>query len=184
MKKLLTVLALVLIASPVFANSINGSLHDVGVGTEDLCAYCHTPHNADTSVASAPLWNRGISNSVTPYTRSSMSATPSATPGGDVGLCLSCHDGTAMNSGIVNSPAGGLTNASAITTASALLTTDLTDDHPVGFTATADGGAIQGFIIGNLMQCSSCHNVHDNAVLPFLKSTNASSALCLTCHVK
>jgi predicted CXXCH cytochrome family protein len=34
------------------------------------------------------------------------------------------------------------------------------------------------------MQCATCHNVHDNTNVPFLRINNAASALCTTCHIK
>ena len=34
------------------------------------------------------------------------------------------------------------------------------------------------------VECGSCHNVHDPATGPFLRKSNAASALCLTCHKK
>ena len=34
------------------------------------------------------------------------------------------------------------------------------------------------------VQCATCHNVHDNTNVPFLRVNNAASGLCLTCHIK
>jgi len=34
------------------------------------------------------------------------------------------------------------------------------------------------------VECASCHNPHNNTNTLFLRKSNASSALCLTCHVK
>ncbi len=34
------------------------------------------------------------------------------------------------------------------------------------------------------VECATCHNVHDNTSGTFLRMSNASSALCLTCHNK
>lgn len=78
---------------------------------------------------------------------------------------------------------------------------NLTDDHPVGFVfdsalATSDGnlhtpissqfvdaGKVIRLFEGRL-ECSSCHNPHDNSNTKFLVMSNDSSALCLTCHDK
>lgn len=78
---------------------------------------------------------------------------------------------------------------------------DLGNDHPIGFsynTAIAlsdgrltvpdssesvDAGKIVRLFDGRL-ECSSCHNPHDNSVGAFLVMSNADSALCLTCHDK
>ena len=82
--------------------------------------------------------------------------------------------------------------------------TDLSDDHPISFTyntalATADGGlwdpasALSGLggtidadlLSGSMVECSSCHDVHNSYGIPFLLvKSNAASALCLTCHDK
>ncbi|VAX08316.1 Cytochrome c family protein [hydrothermal vent metagenome] len=88
--------------------SIVGSEHDLsgGLATE-ICVFCHTPHNANTDldqdgtndgtvagVASAPLWNRSLTDvSVFQmYTSSTMNADCSATPSPVSLACLSCHD--------------------------------------------------------------------------------------------
>lgn len=86
--------------------------------------------------------------------------------------------------------------------------TSLTDDHPVNFTynaalATSDGGLtspssatcvtagpscqVPLFPSGALtatVQCASCHDPHNPTNQPFLRVSNAASALCLTCHIK
>jgi len=80
---------------------------------------------------------------------------------------------------------------------------NLDNDHPVSFTfnaalitADADGGPVQlqlpaaGDAVklygasADRLECSSCHDVHDDAIAPFLVKDNAGSALCLTCHIK
>lgn len=194
MKKLIAVLALVLVAAPAFAVSIVNSKHDLAV-TDELCAYCHTPHAA-ANIASAPLWNRGnITAGYNWYTRSTLNAGTQAVTNTDIGLCISCHDGTtAYNSGIVNQPnALSLTNTGTMGTVVAAIGTNLTNDHPVGFQYN-DATAADGLFntkpawasLGNntQMQCASCHDVHNNAFAPFLQTNNANSALCLGCHNK
>jgi predicted CXXCH cytochrome family protein len=37
-------------------------------------------------------------------------------------------------------------------------------------------------IFDGQVECSSCHNVHDNAYGNFLAMSNDGSALCLACH--
>ena len=34
------------------------------------------------------------------------------------------------------------------------------------------------------VECGSCHNPHSNINAPFLRKSNANSAICLSCHVK
>ncbi|HEX6570602.1 MAG TPA: hypothetical protein VF055_01175, partial [Steroidobacteraceae bacterium] len=55
-----------------------------------LCVYCHTPHNADPTIA---LWNRNMpAVTYQLYTSSTLQAAPNQ-PTGSSRLCLSCHDG-------------------------------------------------------------------------------------------
>jgi len=136
--------------------------------------------------------------------------------------CLSCHDGTVA----VNEYAGKVQGGTSVTiTNSANLGTDLTHTHPICFTydsslATADGflhdpsasvlipdsgtfnhGAdtsVKGFLLngGDRMECSSCHDVHNQKGTPFDINTNPKlvkivgtqagkgSLLCRSCHIK
>jgi predicted CXXCH cytochrome family protein len=132
---------------------------------------------------------------------------------GSVGsLCMSCHDGTVAVNTLWKQPtdgAVGSTRAGAGTTilnaanqvastAGGYLGTDLSNDHPVNFVYDAAlVGADKGIqpvatvvaaglplFTASTMQCATCHNVHDNTNVPFLRINNAASALCTTCHIK
>lgn len=193
------------------AASIVGSKHDFsssgtstykGAAANDggqVCIYCHTPHNASTT---QPLWNHTASGvaSYTVYTNSTLNAT-TAQPGSVSKLCLSCHDGTvAIDS--FGTFAGTATNKIATTSVNNLggaAGTDLSNDHPIGFTynaalATADGGlvapastsqVVAGIpLFSGALECASCHAVHDSTNTPFLRVANSGSTLCLKCHMK
>jgi predicted CXXCH cytochrome family protein len=205
MKKfnLFLTLATLLFLSQFGYAQIAGSAHDFsGQGWNpggEICIVCHTPHNANTTVAGAPLWNHALS--VVPnyviYSSVTMNATVGQ-PSASSKLCLSCHDGT-----VALDSFGGTTGTNFMT-GGALVGTDLSNDHPISITydqalATADGGlfdptATQSglggtitatMLFGDQVQCASCHDVHNSAGLPFLLlKTNAGSALCLTCHNK
>jgi predicted CXXCH cytochrome family protein len=174
---------------------ILGTKHDfsaAGYGSTQLCIFCHAPHNAQT-IPEAPLWNHQSTTAT--YTLYSGPGTMNATvgqPGAVSKLCLSCHDGTVAigNFGTVTTDTHRITGKS-------LLGTDLSNDHPIGFTydnalAAADGYLVVPSIVvtaglplfSNKMECSTCHGVHDNTNAPFLRKTNTASALCLTCHIK
>jgi len=209
MKKIIAILALSLLAAPAFAG-IQSTKHDLsdanggfdGTGTiTEICVYCHTPHAADTSVTIAPLWNRvnPALTTLTLYTGLDLNATAfgyneANVRQSDAPLCLSCHDGTSLSTDLVNMPNSGGNVPGDITNANALIGTDLSDDHPIGFnysqTATADGELHDPPnnslpLFGGKMWCSSCHDVHDNTKgTPFLQYTNLNSALCLSCHIK
>jgi len=185
---------------------ITGSKHDFkakGWGTTEICVFCHTTHNSNITVVNAPLWNHAMTVATfQPYSSTTMQATP--VPGQPTGLsklCLSCHDGT-----VAIDSYGGRTGTNFVS-GGTLVGTDLRNDHPIGFNydptlATADGGlknpntAVSGVTASgtinadllansNKMECSSCHDVHNTFnISKLLVKSNASSALCLTCHVK
>ncbi len=186
---------ILVLTSAAFAG-IAGTAHDLSASTADeqLCVVCHTPHNGATGV-DAPLWNHVLTTeNFTMYTSTTLNATMPADgpmPSGISKLCLSCHDGV---TGVLdygnNTGSGPMIGDSA-------LGVDLTNDHPVSFVyntalATADGDlfdpaatpAVAALLFGNQVECASCHDVHDDTNSPFLRMSNANSALCLTCHDK
>lgn len=81
-----------------------------------------------------------------------------------------------------------------------ILGTDLSNDHPISiayptpaqdpaFKTPTDaqkgwGGTSQNEVklYAGYIECGSCHNVHNPDMAPFLRKSNAGSALCLTCH--
>jgi len=206
MKKVLVLAAAVLLfAVPAFS-AIQNTKHDLSSGSTatikgtstEICVYCHTPHGAGAA-GFAPLWNRTTVNATVVYGNpaGTMNAVPAIADvnASDAVLCLSCHDGASLTSALTNPPNAGGAVPTVQVGASANLGTDLSNDHPVGFAfnaalVTADGeltlaNSPQLFGASNeMMWCSSCHDVHDDTNSPFLLSTNAGSALCLTCHVK
>jgi hypothetical protein len=87
------------------------STHDGG--TEEVCVFCHTPHNASSEL---PLWNRysssGGGRTWLMYTSSvTLGTTVKANTGLSTNspsrLCLSCHDGTTAINALVNTSATG-----------------------------------------------------------------------------
>jgi predicted CXXCH cytochrome family protein len=178
-----------------------GTSHDFSPQTwsnGEICLPCHTPHNG-AMMAEAPLWNHQLTTAnFTLYTSSTLDAVMGQ-PDGNSKLCLSCHDGTVALENF-----GGITNGTTHVTGTALVGTDLTNDHPVSFVyntalANTDGGLFDpsntqsglGGTITNTMlfsdklQCASCHDVHNKyGINGLLVKTNAGSALCLTCHNK
>lgn len=195
---LIVVAALALVPAVSWAQ-ITGTAHDLsgaGLGTDQKCVFCHTPHNAK-SPQLIPLWNHAATTGTfTLYASSSLNATLGQ-PLGVSKACLSCHDGvTALDA---YGTRVGTTTMAALSTAN--LGTDLSNDHPVSFAYNAalagtdgglnipsdaswvDGAHTVPLYAANL-ECGSCHNVHSNAVDPFLRKSNAGSALCLTCHNK
>jgi predicted CXXCH cytochrome family protein len=148
--------------------SIKNTKHDLSVNstttgpksTEDeICVFCHTPHNARVAV---PLWNREQSGGGTPtsystYTSATIQGTRDTINGSSANisvLCLSCHDGALSLGAVVNNypsatdPAGwsgaGVDAGTGKLTSRAKLGVDLTNDHPVSITyddrSVASGG--------------------------------------------
>lgn len=195
-------------------------------GADQVCIFCHTPHNASPAV---PLWNKvydpATASTYRLYTSSkSLSSTvrnsSSISPTSESMLCLSCHDGkTAVNVlhnsrvredtdgngdaiidfgilGVLGSMSpqhmGDLwvgttstypSNLGAVRDANgkipsseaALNGTNLTDDHPIGFSydgalaekpndlhslADAKNKGLRFFGPDHRVECSSCHNPH------------------------
>ncbi len=196
---LLLSLVLVVGLATVSVAGIVGTKHDLsssGSGatlSTQICNVCHTPHNA-LSATNAPLWNHTITTATfTPYSGGGTLDATVGAPSGVSLLCLSCHDGTvALDAFQGNTPTTTITG-------NALLDVDLSNDHPISFTydaalVSADGGLndptaapISGWLFGasnDQLECASCHDVHDDTNSPFLRVSNANSALCLTCHNK
>lgn len=127
--------------------------------------------------------------------------------------CMSCHDGGAIGGRVINNPAdvpdGTPVTANVIAVGKKNFGSDLSGHHPVNFNlddsiaGTAElnmkfmitgpgniplyktGRAITGAgDDGTGVECSSCHDSHDNTYGKFLRKTNVASALCLTCHIK
>lgn len=207
--------ALVVLATSASALTIKNSKHDLSLNsgaswnstnTNEICVFCHTPHNPAQNV---PLWNRTnpAAGSFTLYKTSATlttAAKTSAFAADSISLfCMSCHDGVTGLGAMTNtSPVGDDSLKTTPLTGPANIGIDLQNDHPVGFsydaaqsddstglfvkaTANAALGGNAFFGAGaNMIECASCHKVHDNANAPFLRTTNKDSALCLACHNK
>jgi predicted CXXCH cytochrome family protein len=196
-------LALHVAVVPGRAESILVSKHNLSVsgpGTvkaaaeSEVCVFCHTPHNSSPK---APLWNRFDSGATyLPYRSTTTKATVGQ-PTGASKLCLSCHDGT-VALGMVRSRSTAIRlggGSATMPPGNSRLGTDLADDHPVSFVydsalASANGqlknpssllGAVR--LDQNLqVQCTSCHDPHNNQFGQFLVQANVASSLCLNCH--
>lgn len=160
----------------------------------ETCVFCHTPHNA---APSGQLWNRRTGTTYTPYA-SSTRKSAAGQPNGASMLCLSCHDGT-IALGEVLSRATTIPMAGGALSGNPLLGTDLRDDHPVSFVYDSALVSARGELAspaslappskvrldaGGRLQCTACHDPHDDTNGKFLVVANNASALCQTCHLK
>jgi hypothetical protein len=216
-KIMLIVLVVAFVATSASAQSVVGTKHDLsttlaGASTQ-VCVFCHTPHgsNVDTVLQdAAPLWNQDLSATASfgVYTSNTFDATDIAAIAlatySDSLLCMSCHDGTVAPGTFYNAPnlaTGEDTSNAVAITGGANLGTDLSNEHPVNFTyassvTNGDGGLVAEASIvayldtgatGGKVQCSSCHDPHDDtgdAQVDFMRVSLANSLLCTTCHVK
>lgn len=159
-----------------------------------VCLPCHTPHNALLPGDDNVLWNHAVTNQTFVMYRSGIGQ-----PEAPSKLCLSCHDGVTA----IDNYGGGPANPSVVITGSAAFGTDLSNDHPIGvqyptaltseyrdpntFAPGIGGGpgvrvvTINGI---NRVECTSCHNAHNNGLGNFLRVPIQESYLCLQCHIK
>lgn len=232
----LTVIVVLLTFSIAYAGQdVVNTKHNLGstgtlspyktTGTDEVCVFCHTPHFALST--GAPLWNRTASNATYNMYNANYSATIDMTvasaPQGVSAACLSCHDGTVAFDSLINKPGSGIGaptgwtwNANgnimtATTSPSAMLGTDLTNDHPISVTydITKDPAFKARTLVGNKykmgplsddlgsniylplygasmdqVECGTCHDPHEKDRPTFLRAKNTASQVCTTCHIK
>ena len=170
------------------------------------CIFCHTAHKA---MGSSPLWNHTMSAATnyivysSPRLQSLGITVPQ--PNGSSRLCLSCHDGT-IALGSISSRVTPITvyqNGALIPNGQMPagvdnLGTELSADHPVSVDYDAAArldttlkpratinAAVRLEQLNSVyyVQCTSCHNPHDNQFGNFLVMDNTTSpALCTSCH--
>lgn len=214
MKKLLmfSLLIVLIMAGAAFAG-VSGTPHDLSGGAGEICVACHTPHGAVAST-NGPLWNRSqASQAYTVYTNATFEMGPATITAPQSLACLSCHNGVAST--LVNAPGPGTTSPSSYDIAAGAIAnwdatpnpfanigTDLSNDHPIGFTYNASAdlqnngfpalagtqiGATGMYVYAGKMECATCHDVHNQAnptrdPVYFLRMANTGSALCGACH--
>jgi predicted CXXCH cytochrome family protein len=176
--------------------SVSGPGEIKATAETQICIFCHTPHQGRRDIPY--LWNRQNQTvSYIPYQSSTLFATVGQ-PTGASKMCLSCHDGTIALGALLSEPAevpfkGGIRFLPA--GSPARLGNDLSDDHPVSFvfdTSLAQRNPELAFpsllppeiqLDGNgQLQCTACHDPHDNKFGKFLVMSNQFSDLCTACH--
>ncbi len=188
---------------------------------QEICRVCHVPHDHQKTqklYLNGLLWNHTVSAATYTMYDSSWSSTLNGTvspqPVGTAKLCLGCHDGTvaidAFDGGAGN-PGNEIQNIysaklNAFMVPGSSSSGDLRGTHPISITydATADtklrdplttvmgtSGKIKDVLDNGRVQCSSCHDVHDQESVPDThllrvaqKGGSDPSGLCLTCHIK
>lgn len=212
MKKIvLSVAAILAAASLAYGASIVGSNHDMttnGYGdntkTDEICVYCHTPHNAAVPV---PLWNRvnpspqQLYNSVTLTTEAKTAA---FTNDSISAFCMSCHDGSTKVGAIKNLPqlntkgadsyiATGQDFGKAVTNYAGIgQATDvaggnsLKNDHPIGFSyalaAAQDDAESKTGGLHTIAEVKSAFSM-TGSYQPFFAANGKTDTMeCASCH--
>lgn len=184
-------------------DSVVGSPHDLSatgpgrihaLNEEQVCIFCHAPHNAS---GQTPLWNRFDRNMHYRIYQSTTTDARIDQPSGPSKMCLSCHDGAMALGLIASRPQTDpiVTTFRTIPPGPTDLTEDLSDDHPIGFRfdralANRDRQLKNPDILtGTLplgahgeVHCTTCHDAHDNSLGDFLREPTVRSAICLSCH--
>ena len=156
--------------------------------TTQMCIFCHTSHS---SAAATPLWNKDAGPRIyQTYASSTLRSVPGQ-PDGNSKLCLSCHDGT-VAVGKVRNPNQTFAMAGTIgglMSGDSNLGTDLSDDHPVSFHPLPASGLVDPpvpdvvhYDAAGKLQCTTCHDAHEDTNGRFLVRTDLNGALCKTCH--
>lgn len=163
MKNGIQVILLICLVALGAQAGVVGSKHDLSDASVDpysnqVCAFCHTPHSAN--VAAGPLWNRFVDQSKTfqLYSSATMDTAPAQPANTNSMLCLGCHDGTLGSAvvgaytgsdkhDLVNAPGpGGIPDRSSYPNCERChpdiygkppvqwIGLDLRDDHPINMT--------------------------------------------------
>ncbi|MFQ5901303.1 MAG: hypothetical protein ACE5IH_07085 [Thermodesulfobacteriota bacterium] len=108
-----------------------------GLGTTEICVFCHTPHHGRSDTA--PLWNKDTGavtfTAFTPVAQggSTIGGTVFDQPSGSSLACLSCHDGAGTFDNIINAPGKGTFDGSGWTSGIS------NDGYNFGWEFTEDG---------------------------------------------
>jgi len=166
----------------VFSTGYEGESNDA------QCIFCHPPRSQTLKIG---LWNEVLAENLFdyPYGRQTEGA-PTGKPEGSSLVCLGCHDGTIALGDV-------LSRTQSISNSNGIKRTDLSDGHPVSFSYDADLLAKNDELedpkklpqqvrldAANKIQCTSCHDPHDDTYGDFLVMDNSSTALCVACHKK
>ena len=201
------------------SSEAGGAVDESWNARKEICRVCHVPHDhqlASQRYLNGLLWNHGVSAANYTMYNSSWSSTlngaQSAQPDGTAKLCLGCHDGTVALDTFDKYAGGGWFMADqnpnfTIPGFADGVNRDLRGTHPISIaydpaadtklqpksTTMGTSGTIANVLDQDKVQCSSCHDVHDQEsvagtnllrVAQTVAQGGNPSGLCLTCHVK
>ena len=187
----------------IFCHTPHSAKSDAPLWNRAASTAIYTPYTSDV-IAGLPSYPAAEDPGAT--------ASPGFVAHSKTRICLSCHDGTIALGSVVNMPntiTGDIQmsgNSMIQPSSPGYLGIDLRDDHPVAikYDSTKDmelvssgslagkvrlyadsgGRAVVSKVDGSYVECTSCHNAHDNQYGKFLIETNQNSALCIRCHAK
>jgi len=181
---------------------------------QELCRTCHIPHDHQSNMyPQGLLWNHEVTSQVfTPY--AFMDGTSAGQPDGVSKMCLGCHDGTVgidewdrknVGAGTIfigdydagymvpgTNNAGDLRRTHPLSVDYVYDATDADGLNDPATTPMGTSGMIEEVLPQGKVECSSCHDVHDNEavagthLLRIAQSATMgqASGLCLSCHNK
>ena len=150
------------------------------------CVFCHPPRSHSLTLG-AWIENQPENILVYPYDRPS-GETPPGRPDGASLTCLGCHDGTIALGDIASRTKSAKTGRGDTRT-------DFSDGHPVSLhyeSRKIDGGprlANRNMLSEQVrldeqgkIQCTTCHDPHDDTFGNFVVLEDSDKSLCVTCH--
>jgi predicted CXXCH cytochrome family protein len=167
-----------------------------------LCKSCHSINRIESNVKDSSLPNLKQSELFFqlignyPFKNCSKCTKLNA-PDGISSSCLYCHDGSVAYSQVYRQP--GTTINSSNESGAAGTTIDLFNSHPVSVVYDPsknqelwplnhlynDTNTVRELLDeNNEVQCTSCHNMHNDQFPYFLRISIERSELCLSCHIR
>jgi len=155
-------------------------------GEDPRCVFCHAPRSHSLSLGSW-IEDQPENLLVYPYDRPSEQS-PVGKPDGSSLMCLGCHDGTIALGDIVS-------RTESAEAARGDSRTNFSDGHPVSLFyepgESDDGRALVSrdslpeqvrLDERGKMQCTTCHDPHDDSYGNFLVMEYSDQRLCVACH--
>lgn len=183
----------------VFCHTPHSSTLDAPLWNKSLSIYSYTTYTSDVLAGLGYSLEDPNSGSATGKTAHLKTR-----------ICMSCHDGTIAMGTLVNYPQAisstiPMSNTSGgkmPSTAAGYIGTDLRDSHPIAMkhdptkdpelksidiaenVRLYDTSGRKTKTDGDYVECTSCHDAHDNQYGKFLIESNQYSNLCRACHDK
>jgi hypothetical protein len=189
-----------------------------GGGRADVCKACHVPHDHQRGKRyeeNGMLWDAAVQRvNYSLYSNTTLATSDTFQPTGYSKMCLACHDGVTAASSFMQVKDASTVDTGAdaeaeagVTDAGAGLDAQSSSAHPISVaydpannanlvpasTTMGGSGTIEDILQGGFVQCSSCHDVHDqpgeavagSALLraSVVEDQGPTPGLCLSCHL-